>query len=122
MIIYRNGIAIELTAQETKAAYEEWVLYLRMEDAEIHFKSWCDYEELKSNPAKMQEFIDSYGYTPDDAMDGNSEAYAMKVLAEMFIDQFDRDCNTDENSVWRDVLDEFLESERRHHEANSTLR
>lgn len=87
-------------------------------EAEIRFKKWINYDTILETPSERDKFIATYGYSPEDAMDRNSEEYCLIALAEIFQEQF-YDCAEDEDSVWNQVLEEFMESEKRFHQSKN---
>lgn len=81
MIISREGQKFELTPEEPESA-----------------------EDVSAEEAK--NFADEYGFSVLDAVNPDSKDYILGDLADRY--EHDHDCNIDENSMWRDLIDDYL--------------
>lgn len=119
--IIRNNEKIELTPEEIRRIHDECEFAFRMEDAIIALfsfvfgsesdEAYSDYvfdgkvrPELRSLET---EFNQKYNVVFSELINQNSENYALKKLARIFIDK--HDCNTDENSLWEIIITNYLE-------------
>ena len=109
MIINREGQTFELTPEELEQAYRERLRQYTEEDAEVHFLARFDGEPESAEDVSAEEkknFADEYGFTVLDAVNPDSENYILGDLADRY--EHDHDCNIDENSMWRDLIDDYL--------------
>lgn len=110
-------ISVPCTQQELERAYRERERSYLIEDAEHHLLSFLGYDmdaeedsqEAAENETINQQFSDRYGYSISEAICEGSEYYCLDYLAYRFQDKMD--CNLDDNSVWDNVVREFLRSE-----------
>lgn len=106
MKIYRNGQEFELTYEELRAAFLEMDKIYRLEDAEQQFLSYIEYEEYGSDQAWIDEFSAKYGFTPEAAIDPQSESFILQKLQDDF--ECSQSCDIPENDLWREIIDVTL--------------
>lgn len=109
MIINREGQKFELTPEELEQAYRERLRQYTEEDAEGHFLARFDGEPESAEDVSAEEkknFADEYGFTVLDAVNPHSKNYILGDLADRY--EHNHDCNIDENSMWRDLIDDYL--------------
>lgn len=91
MKIERNGMSIELTAEEVEQAYRERLRNYRKDDAADHLE-----EMFGEEP---EDFVSQYGVELDDLLEDDG---FLETVVERFEDS--QDCNLDENTVWENVI------------------
>lgn len=114
MKINRGDKEFELTTEELEQAYRERLRQYTEEDAEVHFLARFDGEPESAEDVSDKEaenFADEYGFTVLDAVNPDSKDYIIGDLADRY--EHDHDCNIDENSMWRDLIDDYLADIRR---------
>ena len=114
MIINRESKKFELTPEELEQAYRERLRQYTEMNAKVHFLARFDDEPESAEDVPTEEaknFADEYGFSVLDAVNPDSKDYILGDLADRY--EHDHDCNIDENSMWQNLIDDYLSDIRR---------
>ena len=107
-----DEVEITLTDEEVYEVYQAQQEQSRLQDALDHFDEFVfgdgpeALEETKVEQ-KKRRFQEQYGFSYDEAVDPKSEHYVLEEAARRFRNKYD--CEIDENSQWKAVIEYLLE-------------
>lgn len=103
MTIYRNGQPIELTNEEMQAAYAEVNHQYELEFVRDMF---LERFGEKDGEVSIPCFSDAYGFSPEDAVDPNSEHYLLERLLKCYKER--ESSHVADYVVWECVFHETM--------------
>lgn len=102
-------ITIHANATELERGYRQAEHKYLLEDAERHFLEHVGFDiedDDGNNAIANQRFMDTYGFSVDEAINDSSDFYLLDDMVALF--ERKRDCNEPENEVWANVVDAVL--------------
>lgn len=111
MKIYRSGQPIELTQEEMQAAYAEV-----HHQCELKFVRDLFLEHFgeRGNEVSIPSFSDTYGFTPEDAVNPDSEHYLLEQLLKCYNEY--ETSHVAETSLWDFVFHKVMDEMQQIHE------